>query len=121
MADTEDDLGRLRELEAERRKVDSETEGHIRRAEFASEEVGADWINRAACKGLDPEWWFPDIGKRGVAKRAKAVCWDKCPVRLECLESACLRRDFGIWGGFTYTDRQANGFDYDNMKHLGRN
>lgn len=57
------------------------------------------WRDRAACRGLDPELFFPPRGDTGP--EARAVCAD-CPVQDECLTWA-LERDerFGIWGGQT--------------------
>ncbi|MGW6738643.1 WhiB family transcriptional regulator [Streptomyces sp. NPDC055013] len=119
----DDDLETLRKLQAERRKIDGQLEGHLKRAASANEAVGADWIDQAACASsqLDSEYWFPSTpGDRDMAKEAIAVCWNECPVRLECLQAACLRRDYGIWGGFLREDRLKHGFDYDILKSLDR-
>lgn len=119
----EGELEALRELQTERRKIDGQLEGHFKRAELANEAVGFDWISRAACRGseLDPECWFPkDANDRATAAKARAVCWNDCPVRLECLEVACLRRDHGIWGGINREDRRRLDFDYEVLKTMSR-
>ena len=62
-----------------------------------------DWSD-AACSGMDTEQWFPVSGNGG--SQAKALCWDKCPVRLRCLDWAIqTRQQFGIWGGLSETER----------------
>ncbi|WP_328932638.1 MULTISPECIES: WhiB family transcriptional regulator [unclassified Streptomyces] len=112
------DLNELRELQAERRKIEAQIEGHIRKAELATQVVGFDWLEEAACKasGLDPDCWFPESSAdRKAAAQAQAVCWS-CPVRLQCLQVACLRRDYGIWGGLLQAERIAAAHDYDVLK-----
>ncbi|MGH8992981.1 MAG: WhiB family transcriptional regulator [Acidimicrobiia bacterium] len=55
------------------------------------------WRERAACRGLDPELFFPVPG--GSAGTAVAVCAG-CPVRVECLAYALHAAEkFGVWGG----------------------
>jgi hypothetical protein len=55
------------------------------------------WKAQAACRGKDPELWFPQQGD--VAREAKAIC-ATCPVQTECLNYAVTAaEDFGIWGG----------------------
>lgn len=66
------------------------------------------WFARAACKGADPNLWFPetdDTDNHGRA--AKAIC-ATCPVRLDCLVDALQRNeDGGIWGGAGEPTRRA--------------
>jgi WhiB family redox-sensing transcriptional regulator len=69
-----------------------------------------DWRDRAACRGEDPELFFP-IGSTGrdydkQVEDAKAVC-SGCPVRIECLDWAYRTRADGIYGGTTEQERQA--------------
>lgn len=69
-----------------------------------------DWMVSAACRGMDPELWFPVTevgpGARQVA-RAKAVCAG-CPVRDECLAFALeLKLAEGVFGGLTPSERAA--------------
>lgn len=68
-----------------------------------------EWTERAACRGLDPELFFP-IGTVGPAleevSEAKAVC-RRCPVRSECLDWALrMGEAHGIWGGTTPEERR---------------
>ena len=72
--------------------------------------------DRAPCKGMDPEFFFPALGESG--KEAKAVCngtpaknghpgTAPCPVKKECLEYALLNNEkFGIWGGLSERERR---------------
>lgn len=61
-----------------------------------------DWHKDAACRGLDPNLFFPERGT--TAGPAKAVC-KTCPVKAECLEAG-WDEHFGVWGGMTRKDRQ---------------
>lgn len=62
------------------------------------------WRNRAACKGIDPEIFFP-VSEED-AEPAKEIC-AVCPVRESCLEHALANRECeGIWGGFTERERR---------------
>jgi len=61
-----------------------------------------EWQRRAACRGLDPDLFFPDRGK--PATYAKRVCAD-CPVRTECLAYG-FKEEHGVWGGTTREDRK---------------
>lgn len=69
-----------------------------------------DWRDRAACRGEDPELFFP-VGRDDVDRpeidAAKEIC-DRCPVLDECLDYALqTRQPEGIWGGLTSTGRRA--------------
>lgn len=64
----------------------------------------------ALCREFDPDTWFP-TGDSGPAlmqaEEAKAVC-RQCPIRDACLDYALrMGIDFGVWGGFTETERRA--------------
>ncbi len=62
------------------------------------------WQERARCRDLDVEMFFPEKGR--AARAAKRVCME-CPVRAECLEYALRRRETeGVWGGLTPTERR---------------
>jgi WhiB family redox-sensing transcriptional regulator len=64
----------------------------------------APWLDEAACKGMDPELFFPDRGD--PTRYAKAVCAD-CPVKYDCLRAALEERErFGIWGGMSERERR---------------
>ena len=64
----------------------------------------AEWTERAACKGTDPDELFV----QGAAQnRAKLICRG-CPVRTECLAAALDNNiEFGVWGGMTERERRA--------------
>lgn len=65
--------------------------------------TNADWRNRAACRGSDPELFFP-IAEVGYSAAA-AVCAD-CPVVSDCLEEALRVGDIhGYRGGHTGDER----------------
>lgn len=69
-----------------------------------------DWRNRAACKDVDPELFFP-IGNVGPAldqiKEAQRVCAG-CGVRDVCLQWALESgQDSGVWGGLSEEERRA--------------
>ncbi|TDD62930.1 WhiB family transcriptional regulator [Kribbella antibiotica] len=69
----------------------------------------AGWILEAACRGEDPELFFP-IGTTGPSLRqteaAKRVC-HRCAARADCLDWALeTGQDAGIWGGLTDTERR---------------
>jgi WhiB family redox-sensing transcriptional regulator len=63
-----------------------------------------EWISRGACKGMNPDLFFPE---RGVDVRAaKAVC-ARCDVADECAQYALdntIRS--GIWGGLSERERR---------------
>jgi WhiB family redox-sensing transcriptional regulator len=61
-----------------------------------------DWREMAACRGMDPELWFPlDDGAT-----ARAVCAG-CPVADQCLAWAVeVGADDGIFGGLDAADRR---------------
>lgn len=67
------------------------------------------WMSQGACRGEDPELFFP-IAAAGPALaqagRAKAVC-RRCMVRLMCLAYAVENGQAGIWGGTTEDERRA--------------
>lgn len=69
-----------------------------------------DWRHRAACRGQDPELFFP-VGNSGPAllqiAEAKAVC-GRCPVADECLSWALTSgQDYGVWGAMSEDERRA--------------
>ncbi|MGW1627317.1 WhiB family transcriptional regulator [Streptomyces sp. NPDC002172] len=68
------------------------------------------WRERAACRDVDPDLFFP-IGTAGLTlvqiDEAKAVC-ARCPVRELCLQWALdVGQVEGIWGGTTESERRA--------------
>lgn len=69
-----------------------------------------DWRHQAACRGEDPELFFP-VGTSGPAllqiAEAKTVC-RRCPVITECLTWALESgQDAGVWGGMSEDERRA--------------
>ncbi|MFF8960805.1 WhiB family transcriptional regulator [Streptomyces sp. NPDC014894] len=72
--------------------------------------VNTNWRAGAACKGEDPELFFP-IGSTGTAlsqtEQAKAVC-NRCLVMERCLQWALESgEDSGVWGGLSEDERRA--------------
>jgi len=67
------------------------------------------WLDRAACRHVDPELFFPvsDIrAARAQVQAAKRVC-RRCPVRGTCLSWALDHgQEAGIWGGMTEEERR---------------
>jgi WhiB family redox-sensing transcriptional regulator len=62
------------------------------------------WMMLGACRGLDPEIFFPRDGL-GVLG-ARRIC-QGCQVRLECLEYALRHRiEHGVWGGASERERK---------------
>jgi WhiB family redox-sensing transcriptional regulator len=64
------------------------------------------WREVGACKGLEPEVFYPDPDDETEAAVAKAVC-TTCSVRVACLEYALNHREKeGVWGGATERERR---------------
>ena len=62
------------------------------------------WRDRGACRGLDPEIFYPLTDEEAV--EAKVVCGE-CGVRQTCLEYALSAREKeGVWGGATEKERR---------------
>lgn len=62
------------------------------------------WRQHAACRGLDPEIFYPASDEE--AEAAKAVC-AQCVVASACLEHALAHREReGVWGGATERERR---------------
>ncbi len=70
------------------------------------------WMEEAACRGVDPELFFPDRdGSTARIAQAKAICAG-CPVLSDCrahgerVEAELARSEwYGIVGGETVDDR----------------
>lgn len=67
------------------------------------------WLIKAACRGEDPELFFP-IGTTGPAlqqtEAAKKVC-RRCEVIDTCLDWALRTgQDTGVWGGLSDLERR---------------
>lgn len=63
------------------------------------------WTDRAACRDVDPEVFFPISRNAAAASEAIAIC-EGCPVRHECLTVALTRAEVGVWGGTTEAQRR---------------
>ena len=62
------------------------------------------WRSLGACRGLDPELFFPETEEQ--ADVAKMIC-KGCDVRILCLEHALASREkVGVWGGTTERERR---------------
>jgi WhiB family redox-sensing transcriptional regulator len=67
------------------------------------------WRSRAACRFIDPNFFFP-VGSseaaREQAEAAKSFC-RSCVVRRSCLEFAvATNQEDGIWGGRDESERR---------------
>ena len=65
---------------------------------------GGRWQDQAACRGLNPDRFFPERDETAAA--AKAVC-AVCPARAACLEHSIVHREHrGVWGGLSAGERR---------------
>lgn len=60
------------------------------------------WVTDAACRGMNPDVFFPARGEPTAA--AKAICRE-CPVQTECAAYG-MGEKFGIWGGNSERERR---------------
>lgn len=71
---------------------------------------GAAWMDSAACLSATVDLWYDAEHETQEAKvervtAARYIC-ERCPVRLECLETALHNVEpHGIWGGLTTSER----------------
>ena len=64
-----------------------------------------DWMDRALCKELPSDMFFPETSAYAMAKEAKKAC-SLCAVRLDCLDYALSIPGLtGVFGGTTEYDR----------------
>jgi WhiB family transcriptional regulator, redox-sensing transcriptional regulator len=73
-----------------------------------------DWLDQAACRGSDPELFFPASHVSATAGRAQVEAAKKicrcCPVKGTCLSWAFDNgQEAGIWGGLTEEERRRLG------------
>ena len=67
--------------------------------------MDGDWREDAACRGMDPDLWFPIDYSQDHDTQMTRICIEKCPVQEECLEAALQNVEKrGIWGGFTQAE-----------------
>lgn len=62
------------------------------------------WQDRGACRGADPDVFFP--GPKQNARAAKKIC-AVCEVAAECLAYAIDNEPLGVWGGMSPRERLA--------------
>ena len=68
------------------------------------QQVNLSWRQSAACRGVDPEIFYPASDEEAGA--ARSVC-GQCDVREACLEFALVNRERdGVWGGATERERR---------------
>jgi WhiB family redox-sensing transcriptional regulator len=71
-----------------------------------------EWQLPAACREVDPGWFFHPEGERDPARTvreaaAKVVC-ATCPVLRQCRVHALRAHEpYGVWGGLSERDREA--------------
>jgi protein-arginine kinase activator protein McsA len=64
------------------------------------------WRLFAACRGMDPDLFYPSKGDPEGVRFAKSVCMD-CPVTVACLDDAIeTGEDDGIRGGMSTRERR---------------
>lgn len=63
------------------------------------------WHQRAACKDLSPDIFFPNNYNDSSIKEAKQIC-SSCPVKVECFQDAVSNNVYGIWAGTTEHQRR---------------
>ena len=64
------------------------------------------WQDRGACRGVDPDVFFP--GPKQNARAAKKICAEcDADVRAECLAYAIDNEPLGVWGGMSPRERLA--------------
>ena len=64
------------------------------------------WMERAACRDLPTDLFFPADSDTAGAERATAVC-RTCPVRKECAAYALPDPNlYGVWGASTEAQRR---------------
>jgi WhiB family redox-sensing transcriptional regulator len=86
-----------------------------------SDEFRSSWRDQAACLGRNPEEFFI-VGTTAIAEdqrdQARNVCWNHCPVRLQCLASSLSRDDrFGVFGGYEMSQLKSS----ERRRHLLKN
>jgi WhiB family redox-sensing transcriptional regulator len=74
-----------------------QTHGGLSLADFQALVSRPEWFDDAACRGMDPNVFFPGRGASDVYNTAVETCRG-CLVRLECLAYG-LDEHHGVWGG----------------------
>jgi len=66
--------------------------------------MNMDWVSTAACRGMDPNVFFPERGR--PLSDIRAICAG-CPASDECLEYALANNEHhGVWGGMSERQRR---------------
>lgn len=71
-------------------------------------DLDIEWMDDAACFGMDPDLFFAPPPARGNGDwdlAPREMC-RSCPVQMECLDYATVNNLFGIWGGSGEDQRQ---------------
>jgi len=55
------------------------------------------WHERAACRGEDPDLFFPEAGDTIATRKARAIC-ARCPVRVITPDDVRWREAALLWG-----------------------
>lgn len=73
------------------------------------------WKARAACRTQGPGDWYPPVSlavgrprRRDIDlyEAGRAICWNRCSVRTECLAYAIAAgEELGMWGGLDPNER----------------
>ena len=67
-----------------------------------------EWRHLAACKGMDPNVFFPTGNSgRGSLDTARTIC-ASCPVSTQCFEAGRTEHT-GMWGGTSVDQRRKQG------------
>src|SRR4051795_8076807 len=67
-------------------------------------QLPGEWVERALCRKVDPELFFPAAGRHPTS--AKKIC-ARCPVQPDCLGWALANNEeFGVWGGTSEQERR---------------
>ena len=69
-----------------------------------------EWRDKAACKGMDAEEFFPARGTYSTQTLALRAC-ASCEVKEPCLEFALKFNEPGVWGGTSSRQRRQIGKD----------
>lgn len=69
-----------------------------------------EWRDKAACKGMDAEEFFPARGTYSTQTLAMRAC-ASCEVKEPCLEFALKFNEPGVWGGTSSRQRRQIGKD----------
>jgi WhiB family redox-sensing transcriptional regulator len=69
----------------------------LRTFRFLSDYSERDWLNDAACKGMDTAIFFPEKPSARDLKKIEGIC-NSCPVKSQCRDYGDEER-YGFWGG----------------------